>query len=95
MAVPKIIRGKKLLVASMGVAAISYACGSTVSSNNVNPSTFDPDSGNADGTIDDDAMISSGNLAAPVDSGVFQDSGDQGDGGSAADASDGGDAGTD
>jgi hypothetical protein len=70
MSTPKRVIGKKLLVASIGVAAISYAaCTPTeeVTGNPVAPAV-DASAGPADTGIDakDDALISSGNLVAPL-----------------------------
>jgi len=89
MSVPKIVRGKKLLVASVGVAAITYACSSNgVSSGNlVAPNV---DGGSADSSVDEDALISSGNLIAPADSGFPEDSGVPDDSGAADGSSDAG-----
>lgn len=81
MLFPKVVRGKKLLVASVGVAAISYACSTSSGVSSGNLMAPNHDSGSTTDGPSDDALISSGNLAAPVDSGMVEDSGQSGDAG--------------
>jgi hypothetical protein len=67
MSAPKPRLGRKLLVATVGLASVSYvACGSdqTSSSGNLMPP---PDTGKVDAPPDD---IGSGNLAPPPDSSI-------------------------
>ena len=72
---PRFRPGRKLLVASLGVAAISYvACGTETTSGNLAPP---PGDGGKDAVVDvsNDAIIdvaadmTSGNLAPPPDAG--------------------------
>ena len=88
---PKVVRGRKLLVASVGIATISYACSSGTSGSGF------PDANDAS---TDDVFVSSGNLGVPQDAGVPFDSGQAVDSGAdldagADDAGDSGDAGHD
>lgn len=57
--------GRKLLVASLGVAAVSYACSTSETSGNLMPpDPTDADTSNDAGT-EEDAFIGSGNLMPP------------------------------
>ena len=72
--------GRPLLVATAGIAAVAYACGSQVSGNlSAGDSGPQPDTG-----IDMNASDVAGNLS------VILDGGDAGDAGDASDAPDGG-----
>ena len=71
MSTPKRVIGKKLLVASIGVAAISYMAGTAGCSTTNTDSTSDASAGDAK-----DEFIGSGNLVAPIqDSSIVQDAG--------------------
>jgi hypothetical protein len=67
MSTPKRVVGKKLLVASVGVAAISYmACTTSETSGNLVSPIDDASVAPLDAAdAKDDALISSGNLVAP------------------------------
>ncbi len=78
------IVGRPLLVATAGIAAVAYACGSQVSGNLAPSEAGPPDAG-----MDMNASEVSGNLAA-VEAGPDQNAGDAGDASDASDASDGG-----
>lgn len=82
---PRFRPGRKLLVASLGVAAISYvACGTDATSGNLAPP---PDAGGKDTSADVIEEMISGNLAPPPDAGPdSSDSGDAGDGGLVGDS---------
>ncbi len=77
------IVGRPLLVATAGIAAVAYACGSQVSGNLAASEAGPPDTG-----MDMNASEVSGNLAA-VEAGPDQDAGDAA-ASDASDASDGG-----
>ncbi len=75
------IVGRPLLVATAGIAAVAYACGSQVSGNLAASEAGPPDTG-----MDMNASEVSGNLSVVVDAGQDQDAGDAAD---ASDAPDG------
>lgn len=70
---PRFRPGRKLLVASLGVAAISYvACGTETTSGNLAPP---PTDGGKDVAADVIEEMISGNLAPPPDAGPDADAG--------------------
>jgi hypothetical protein len=75
------IIGRPLLVATAGIAAVAYACGSQVSGN-LAPSDSGP-------PADMNASEVSGNLVAVIDAGKDQNAGDAANASDASDASDG------
>lgn len=80
---PRFRPGRKLLVASLGVAAISYvACGTTETSGNLAPP---PDAAAKDVSADAIDEQVSGNLAPPPDAGPETSVSDAGDAGTKGD----------
>ena len=86
---PRFRPGRKLLVASLGVAAISYvACGTETTSGNLAPPPGDGGGKDAIADVVDD--FTSGNLAPPPDSGPETSTTDAGTKDSGITLSDGG-----
>jgi hypothetical protein len=75
------IVGRPLLVATAGIAAVAYACGSQVSGNLASSDSGPPDMG-----VDMNASDVAGNLSVIVEAGSDSKAGDASD---ASDASDG------